>query len=62
MMKASAVIAELTKLVAEHGDLETLYECSDGLLEITDFEVNDVVFFKPQGTAGATPTPVFVIS
>jgi hypothetical protein len=61
MMKASDVIAELTKLVAEHGDLETLYECKDGLLEITDLEVNDVEFLKPKGTPDE-PTPVFVIS
>jgi hypothetical protein len=61
-MKASNLIAELTKLIAEHGDLETLYECKDGLLEITDLEVNDVLFLKPKDTAGETPTPVFVIS
>jgi hypothetical protein len=61
-MKASNLIAELTKLIAEHGDLETLYECKDGLLEITDLEVNDVLFLKPKDAAGETPTPVFVIS
>ncbi|MEN3364551.1 MAG: hypothetical protein V7606_1825 [Burkholderiales bacterium] len=60
-MKASDVIAQLTQLVAEHGDLETLYECEEGLLEITDLEVNEVVFFKQDGN-GQSTTPVFVIS
>jgi hypothetical protein len=61
-MKASIVIAELTRLIAEHGDLETLYECKEGLLEITDLEANDVVFFNQAAVGQATPTPVFVIS
>jgi hypothetical protein len=62
MMKASEVLAELTRLIAEHGDLETLYECKDGLLEITALEINNVVFLKPKATSGSTPTPVIVIS
>lgn len=61
-MKASEVIAELSRLVAEHGDLETLYECKEGLLEIEALEVNEVVFLKAKGASGSTPTPVFVIS
>ena len=61
-MKASEVIAELSRLVAEHGDLETLYECKEGLLEIEALEVNEVVFLKAKDSSDATPTPVFVIS
>jgi hypothetical protein len=62
MMKASEVIAELTRLVSEHGDLETLYECSDGLLEIEGLEMNEVVFLKTKEPSGTLPKPVFVIS
>jgi hypothetical protein len=62
MMKASEVIAELTRLVAEHGDLETLYECENGLLEIAALDKNDVLFLKPKDSLGSTSTPVFVIS
>lgn len=61
-MKASEVIAELSRLVAEHGDLETLYECKEGLLEIEALEVNEVVFLRAKDSSGSTPTPVFVIS
>jgi hypothetical protein len=62
-MKASEVIAELTGLIAAHGDLETLYECEDGLLEIEALEINNVVFLKPkEDRSDSEATPVFVIS
>jgi hypothetical protein len=62
MMKASELIKELNRLIADHGDLETLYECKEGLLEIDGLEVNDVVFLKVKDQPGPSPTPVFVIS
>lgn len=61
-MKASEVVAELTRLIGQHGDLETLYECRDGLLEIDGLEMNEVEFLQSKNRPGLKPTPVFVIS
>lgn len=61
-MKASEVIAELNRLIAEHGDLEILYECKEGLLEIEMLELSEVQFLKAKPRADVVPTPVFIIS
>ncbi|MDB5764997.1 MAG: hypothetical protein JWQ21_3992 [Herminiimonas sp.] len=61
-MKASEVISELNRLVAQHGDLETLYECKDDLLEIDGVGMDNVVYLKPKDNSGSKPTSVFLIS
>jgi hypothetical protein len=54
-MKASAVIAKLNSLIAEHGDLETLYECGEDLPEIEDIEINDAIFLESKTGKGSHP-------
>ncbi|MDB5842445.1 MAG: hypothetical protein JWQ23_4397 [Herminiimonas sp.] len=61
-MKTSEVIVELNRLLAEHGDLETLYECKEGLFEIEALEVNQVEFLNVKERAGSIPKPAVVIS
>jgi hypothetical protein len=61
-MKISEVIVELNRLLAEHGDLETLYECKEGLFEIEGLEVNQVEFLNIKERAGSISKPVVVIS
>jgi hypothetical protein len=61
-MKASEIIADLSKLVAQHGDLETLYECKGALFEIDQLERTDVVLLGKKDKSTSTSTSVFLLS